>query len=351
MAAIDFPSSPTDGQFFVAGNGVVYQWSAAKGLWLSTGATGLVAAPTLDEWSVGSASGSAFWAGGDTAMQITNGIQIFNRSFTASNSAHPIEVDATVYLQAPNSTAAHGVVGLFIDGAAAAVAHGFVTAAAGSATHCRVYWQGVLAPGPHTFMLRVGSLNTSGIYTIMSDAGHAGGGAMYNSMVIREIGVGPRGPVGPVGVLTNPSIYDRLTTAQPADPGGVTYGIPMTITQGSQVPWPGGAIKTFTAADATRPIEVDVTLIVGAGAATIQPLIALFIDGATNSVQQSIVGLFAQAMAGSRLLWRGVLSAGPHTFQVRWSGGSSGCYLLRNDATVLTGSGNACTIAIREVAD
>lgn len=37
MAAIDFPAAPTDGQTFTANNGVVYVWSASKGLWLTSG--------------------------------------------------------------------------------------------------------------------------------------------------------------------------------------------------------------------------------------------------------------------------------------------------------------------------
>lgn len=33
--ALDFPASPTDGQLYTGANGVIYQWSAAKGLWLA----------------------------------------------------------------------------------------------------------------------------------------------------------------------------------------------------------------------------------------------------------------------------------------------------------------------------
>lgn len=38
MAALDFPSAPTVGQYFVAGNGVTYQWNGT--MWLPTGGTG-----------------------------------------------------------------------------------------------------------------------------------------------------------------------------------------------------------------------------------------------------------------------------------------------------------------------
>ena len=352
MAALDFPSSPSDGQVFIAGNGVTYQWNAAKSLWLLSATKGLIAAPTFDVSTTGQSSGATTYSGGDTAMTISMGAQIFSRTYTAVDPTHPIEVDIMVNLQAPNSTTvAASVVGLFIDGATNAVAQTVINVPAGTGLVSRVYWQGVLAAGAHTFAVRFAGFSGTGIYTCMADSGHMGGGAVRNTMAICEIGIGPQGPQGPsgpAGVLTAPSIYDKLTTAQPADAGGYTWTVPMTITQGSQVPWPGGAIKSFTAADPTRPIEVDVSLVHGAGAATNTVISALFIDGATNAVQESAVGLFAQSIAVSRILWRGVLSAGAHTFQVRWCG-STGSYLLRNDSTVFTGSGIACTIAIREV--
>jgi hypothetical protein len=155
--------------------------------------------PSSDASSVGTASGANYVAGGDTIMQITNGVQLFSRSFTASDPSHPIEVDASVWLYAPNASAAHGYVGLFVDGAANAVAQGVITAAAGSGTQCRLYWQSALAAGPHTFQLRLGSYSSSAIYTNTSDGGHQGGGAQRNSMVIREVGVGAVGPQGPAG--------------------------------------------------------------------------------------------------------------------------------------------------------
>jgi hypothetical protein len=150
-------------------------------------------------------------------------------------------------------------------------------------------------------------------------------------------------------ILQAPSLYDKLTLAQPALGGGYTdLTVPMTITQGGQVPWPGGAIKSFTAKNPANPIEVDVTLIHGAGGAAVTIVSALFIDGANNAVQQAIFTCNAQWFGPTRILWRGVLSGGAHTFQVRW-GANSGSYLLRNDGTVLTNTGAACTILIREV--
>lgn len=189
MVALDFPNAPANGQVFAAPNGVTYQWNGT--LWTTYGGAGSVlggiSTPTYDASSVGLSSGATFWAGGDTAMQITNGVQLFNRAFTALTPANPIEVEAQVFLQATNAIAAHGIVGLFIDGAASALAQGFTTCAPGSGGSVHLYWQGVLAAGLHTFMLRLGSLNSSGIYTNMSDAGHAGGGAQKNTMVIREV--------------------------------------------------------------------------------------------------------------------------------------------------------------------
>ena len=40
MAAIDFPASPTDGQLFLAPNGVYYQWRATPGMWAAVSAQG-----------------------------------------------------------------------------------------------------------------------------------------------------------------------------------------------------------------------------------------------------------------------------------------------------------------------
>jgi hypothetical protein len=189
MAAIDFPASPALNQLYTApSNGVSYIWTGVVWTTYAPARLSPVNAETFDVSSAGQASGVNFWAGGDTAMQIANGAQIFSRSFTAADPTHRIEVDAYVQMQAPNSATAHGVIGLFIDGAANAVAQMFITVPAGSSQAGRVYWQGILAVGPHTFALRFGSLSPNGIYTIMSDAGHGGGGAMRNTMTMRELG-------------------------------------------------------------------------------------------------------------------------------------------------------------------
>lgn len=172
----------------------------------------------------------------------------------------------------------------------------------------------------------------------------AAAGITYQWSAAKGLWLAPTTPVsGPVAA----SLYDKLTTPQAALGSGYDITTVMQITQGAQVPWPGGAIKSFTAVDPSRPIEVDCSLIHGAGGAAITISSALFIDGAVNAVQQATFTANAQWMGPTRILWRGALSAGAHTFQIRW-GAQSGSYLMRNDGTVLT-SANACTIAIREV--
>jgi hypothetical protein len=59
----------------------------------------------------------------------------------------------------------------------------------------------------------------------MNDAGAMGGGAMKNSMVIREIGVGaagPQGPAGPAGTAWSRLVSD---TVVPAGPGVATIDV------------------------------------------------------------------------------------------------------------------------------
>jgi hypothetical protein len=171
-------------------------------------------------------------------------------------------------------------------------------------------------------------------------------GVIYQWSAAKGLWLAPTTPVsGPVAA----SLYDKLTTWQSAQGGGYDIATVMQITQGAQVPWPGGAIKSFTAVDPSRPIEVDCTLLHGAGGVALSISSGLFIDGGANAVQQSLFTANAQWMGPTRIHWRGALSAGAHTFQVRW-GAQSGSYLMRNDGTVL-GSAHACTIAIREVAN
>jgi hypothetical protein len=308
-----------------------------------------VATPTVDQSSAGFASGSNFWAGGDTAMQITNGTQVFSRNFTATDATHPIEVDASVWLQAPNANAAHGIIGLFVDGATAAVAQGLVSASTGSATEARLYWQGTLAAGMHTFTLRLGSLNTSGIYTNMSDGGHTGGSAQKNSMVIREIGigaVGPQGPPGPTGGPVTAPTFDSLGTLLLDNNTGLggAANTPALITQGQQV-----FSRSFTAVDASHPIEVAVLGSAGnSGGASWQTL-ALFIDGATNAVAQEQIVTNTNWNGTLGLRWQGVLSAGPHTFMLRFGSSGAAGYLNGTNAAQMGGGNQRTTMTIREI--
>jgi hypothetical protein len=69
MTAIDFPASPTDGQTFSPGNGVIYQWKAALGAWVIAFApagmvsfkTGAVVGttPALAQWTTFAVNWSA----------------------------------------------------------------------------------------------------------------------------------------------------------------------------------------------------------------------------------------------------------------------------------------------------
>lgn len=62
MANIVFPASPYDGQVFVANNGVIYVWSASKGIWQTAG---VVAPLGMDFFA---ASGGNYIGGGGTIV-------------------------------------------------------------------------------------------------------------------------------------------------------------------------------------------------------------------------------------------------------------------------------------------
>jgi hypothetical protein len=79
------------------------------------------------------------------------------------------------------------VQGLFVDGAAAAVGQAVVYLGAQWIVGCRLYWQGVLAAGAHTFTLRYSGSGGTGCYTLQNDSGRLGGGAMRNTMTISEL--------------------------------------------------------------------------------------------------------------------------------------------------------------------
>jgi microcystin-dependent protein len=177
---------------------------------------GPVAAPTYDTVSTVVTDTTLFaGAAGDATMQITNGTQLFSRSFTAVDASHPIQVDAEIQVGGSNSWNA---VGLFIDGVAAAVAQTSIFIPVnGALSPGRIYWQGVLAAGAHTFTLRFGGTTTS--YALSNGSNRFGGGAQREVMTIQEIGVGPTGPQGP-----------------PGTPGGVLFPGQITPYAGSTAP-------------------------------------------------------------------------------------------------------------------
>jgi len=200
MAALDFPASPAVNQLYTAPNGVTYQWTGV--LWVVYGGGGglilPVAAPTYDSTSALIIDNGTWTTGSNTVMQITQGQQVFSRSFTALDATHPIEVDATLNIGA-GGAAITAVAGLFIDGAPAAVAQGIeVINATWSSPPLRIRWQGVLAAGPHTFSIRFAG-NASNANLNGQNGGPIGGGAMATNMTIREVGVGIQGAPGVPG--------------------------------------------------------------------------------------------------------------------------------------------------------
>jgi len=218
---------------------------------------GPVTAPTYDTTNAKVSEPTFFpGAGTDTTMQITNGSQVFSRSFTAVDATHPIEVDVTLY---PGAGGANLWVnaGLFIDGVAGAVAQGITFVGAQAVVPLRLYWQGVLPGGPHTFMVRWGA--ASGSYLIGNDTTRFGGGAIRNSMVIREIGTGPKGPTGDKGVPGDNNVMLALFYKEMTFRGSLagTYS-------GSQPTLPtiaGGAALdsiTFTPKSATSVLDIEV---------------------------------------------------------------------------------------------
>jgi hypothetical protein len=195
MAAIDFPAAPADGQSFVAGNGIVYQWSAAKSLWLASPPSGGVTVPTYDSRN-DATSDPTFVPFDDSIPQITEGSRLFQRVFTAVDPSHPIEVDADAVFAA-GGVALNISMSLFVDGGPSAVMTKVVSCNAQWFAPCRLRWIGTLPPGAHTFEVRWGAASAS--YINRNDSGRLYGGALTETMTIREIGIGPQGPQGPAG--------------------------------------------------------------------------------------------------------------------------------------------------------
>jgi hypothetical protein len=256
MAALDFPAAPTDGQLFVGGNSVTYRWSATKGLWLAMPGSA-VASPTYDvNNSLMTDPATASSGTTDAPMQITQGQQIFSRTFTALDPSHPIEVDISAMIGL-TATAAWVLLGLFIDGAPNAVAQYVTTVNASWASPVRLYWQGVLSPGPHTFTVRFGGYTVTA-YLNGASAARYGGGSQRTTMVIRELGVGiqgPQGAPGPPGVSSPILAYHfKEVTGRPILTGTWSHTNVTTPLATS-----GAAIDsiTFTPQSASSVFEID----------------------------------------------------------------------------------------------
>lgn len=212
MAAIDFPNAPAVNQVFSAPSGVTYQWDGTA--WNVYGATppaaGAVNPPTYDTWSTKQLCASQ-WTVGDNVMQITQGTEIFNRSFAALDPTHPIEVDVDVPFGA-GGAAVWAVAGIFVDGAAPAVAQNAMVCNTQWGNFLRLRWQGVLAAGAHTFTVRAGGANGQGVYVLGVDAYRVGGGTERCVMTIREVGTGVQGPPGPGGPIGGSQTGDTIMT-------------------------------------------------------------------------------------------------------------------------------------------
>jgi hypothetical protein len=256
MAALDFPASPTDGQIFNGGNGMSYRWSSAKGLWIVQPGSA-VATPTYDVMnSLMSDPNTLGNQAADTPLPITAGQQVFLRTFQALDPTHPIEVDVQANMGLPAAGAWIALM-LYIDGAIPAVAQSINTINASWMNPTRLFWRGVLPPGPHTFMLRFGCNGTTG-YLNGSDGVRHGGGAAFTSMKISEVGIGIQGPPGapgPPGVSSPILAYHyKETTARTILTGtwSSTSVTPPTNTVGVAID-----SITFTPQSASSVFEIE----------------------------------------------------------------------------------------------
>jgi hypothetical protein len=164
--------------------------------WVKANASvGGVATPTYDATSTLMSDAGGF----SQPMLITQGVQVFSRSFTAVDASHPIEVDISGGCGA--NVANSPALALFIDGATTCVAMQTATINNGwYGPPTRVYWQGVLSAGPHTFSVRfAGTGAGTTAYLNGTNTGQLGGGTSRTTMTIREIGIGAVGPQGPPG--------------------------------------------------------------------------------------------------------------------------------------------------------
>ena len=281
MAALDFPASPVNGQLFVAGNGVTYQYNSAKGLWLATTLSGVVATPTWD-YRNDAVLGSVVIPQDDTIPQITEGQRLFSRSFTAVDPSHPIEVDADAQFGS-GGAGVNCVLALFIDGAPDAVATKIVNLNVAQAFITnRLRWRGVLSAGAHTFEVRWG--HAGNIYLARNDNGRLYGGTLQATMSVSEIGVGPQGPPGPQGAPgASTNFLQRKVFQTGALVSGLIARIPLdnTIPQSTE----GTEVMNLAVTPMNPGSMLDVTaLINGSGTVPGDTCIgALFRDAATDA--------------------------------------------------------------------
>lgn len=132
MAAIDFPASPTNGQYFIAPNNVVYQWQAVPGMWVAVGGTaGQADFCVQNSGNITPSTAGAVIGGGFFTVPISgNGGGFFNAAtgrFTPPAGRYVIYAFAKFVT---NSAAALGYVGIAKNGVLASPQFGMTTGGA-----------------------------------------------------------------------------------------------------------------------------------------------------------------------------------------------------------------------------
>lgn len=323
-----------------AGPGVVPGWGVNGGA--------PVATPTYDTVNTLLIDPVSFpGAGGDSIMQITQGTPVFSRSFTAVDATHPVEVDITLW---PGGTGAPCWVAgaLFIDGAPAAVAQG--TGAVNTSwtnSPLRIYWQGVLAAGAHTFAVRFGGTAGGAVYLNGYNGNvRVGGGVQRSSMVIREIGRGPVGPVGPQGP---PGGVANVTDGRSAAWQLLTG----TIALGAAAPLPTAGVLAFTTtmtpARATSMLAIDFGIDWVAGAADIYTFL-LVRDGVLVDTMWTHGTGASYVMKTQHKIVVPAVATVPTTFTVReGSQSANGMYVNGNSAGLVAGGTMKSGLIITEM--
>jgi hypothetical protein len=130
------------------------KWVKDQGYATSGGGTP-VSVPTYDVFTAtASLAGMYTNVLANAAPSITEGNLIFTKSFTASNAAHRIRVRVSGTMS--TNVAANGLTALHIDGGAAVRVQGVIAPSAALPFSVNLVWEGVLAAGAHTFVVRSG---------------------------------------------------------------------------------------------------------------------------------------------------------------------------------------------------